>query len=220
MNRRIRVLIIDDHPIVRQGIRSLIEAEPGFEVIGEASGREEALAALEGDVPDVAIVDISLKGSDGLELTKVFHASFPNLKVLIVSMHDEELYAERALRAGASGYLMKDELADTIIDALHAISQGRIHVSEAIRQRILHRSVDGPATESSIERLSDRELEVLRLIGLGFGTRQIAETLNLSIKTIETYRAHLKEKLSIPTAPELVRYAVTWMSQAEEADDE
>ncbi len=209
------VMIVDDHPIVRQGLRSLIDQEEDLHVCGEAGSAGEALKALGQLKPDLLLVDISLKGPDGLELTKSVRSLEPSLPILIVSMHDEALYAERVLRAGANGYIMKEEVSLNVVQAARKVLSGDIYISDRMRQKIL-RGVAGqrgnPAT-SSIERLSDRELEVFRLIGEGRGTRQIAEQLHLSVKTIETYRAHIKEKLGLENATELVRQAVQWVEQ-------
>lgn len=210
-----RVLIVDDHPIVRQGLRSLIDQEDDLHVCGEAGSAGEALKALTPMKPDLLLVDISMKGPDGLELTKSVRALHPDLPILIVSMHDESLYAERVLRAGANGYIMKEEVAQNVVKATRKVLSGDIYISDRMRQKVL-RGVAGQRSNnaaSSIERLSDRELEVFRLIGQGLGTRQIAEDLHLSVKTIETYRAHIKEKLGLNNATELVRQAVQWVEQ-------
>ncbi len=211
-NTRKAVLIIDDHPIVRQGLRALIEQEEDLTVSGEAGNSAEALDQLATTTPDLLLVDISMKGPDGLELTKSVRSLKPDLPILIVSMHDENLYAERVLRAGANGYIMKEEVAQNMIEAVRKVLAGDIYISDRMRQRIL-RGVAGQRqqpTSFSVERLSDRELEVFRLIGQGRSTRQIAEELHLSVKTIETYRAHIKEKLHLANANELVRQAVQW----------
>ncbi len=209
------VLIVDDHPIVRQGLRSLIDQVDDLHVCGEAGSSGEALKSLAHLKPDLMLVDISMKGPDGLELTKSARALYPELPILVVSMHDESLYAERVLRAGASGYIMKEEVAQNITEAAHKVLNGDIYISDHMRQKIL-RGVAGQrsnAAATSVGRLSDRELEVFRLIGQGLGTRKIAEDLHLSIKTIETYRAHIKEKLGLQNATELVRQAVQWVEQ-------
>jgi DNA-binding NarL/FixJ family response regulator len=205
-----RILLVDDHPIVRQGIQSLISQESDLVICGEAESAGEALELLRGQRPDAAVIDITLKGTDGLELTKSARAEFPDLAVLIMSMHDESIYAERALRSGASGYIMKQEVADNIVGALRTVMNGEIYVSEKVRQTLLGRLSGHHAKleESPVDRLSDRELEVFRMIGQGCGTREIAEQLHLSVKTIETYRAHIKDKLNIKNATELVRRAV------------
>jgi DNA-binding NarL/FixJ family response regulator len=214
-DKRSKVLIVDDHPIVRQGLRSLISQESDLQICGEAGSAGEALKSLASLKPDLLLVDISLKGPDGLELTKSIRALEPDLPILIVSMHDETLYAERVLRAGANGYIMKQEVAQNVVQAVRKVLSGDIYMSDRMRQKIL-RGVAGQrsnTTTSAIERLSDRELEVFRLIGQGHGTRQIAEELHLSVKTIETYRAHIKEKLGLGNATELVRQAVQWVEQ-------
>jgi DNA-binding NarL/FixJ family response regulator len=210
LRSRKNILIVDDHPIVRQGIRSLLEQEPDLRITGEAESAGRALTVLRGGTVDAAIIDISLKGTDGLELTKSVRAEFPHLPILILSMHDESMYAERALRSGANGYLMKQEVADNIVTALRSVLQGRIFVSAGVRETLLSRLAGQPITldQSPIEKLSDRELEVFRMIGQGLGTREIAAHLHLSIKTIETYRSHIKEKLHIANAIDLVRQAV------------
>ena len=208
-----RILIVDDHPIVRQGVRYVIEQEPDLRICAEAESATEALQALQQHKPDLAIVDISLKGTDGLELTKWIRAQDERLPVLIMSMHDESLYAERVLRAGAHGYVMKAEVADKIVIAIRKVLKGEIYLSEKVGQNILH-EVSGRSTaieQSPIRQLSDRELEVFRLIGQGHGTRDIAAMLHLSIKTIETYRSHIKEKLGLTSATQLVRYAAQWI---------
>lgn len=215
LRSRKNILIVDDHPIVRQGIRSLLQQEPDLHIAGEAESAGRALTLLRAESVDAAIIDISLKGTDGLELTKAVRAEFPHLPVLILSMLDETMYAERALRSGANGYLMKQEVADHIVTALRCVLQGRIFVSDRVRETLLGRLAGQPIdpNRSPIEKLSDRELEVFRMIGQGVGTREIAVRLHLSIKTIETYRSHIKEKLNIPNAIELVRQAVQLVEQ-------
>jgi DNA-binding NarL/FixJ family response regulator len=210
---RCRILLVEDHPLTRQGMKVLIARQSRFEICGEADTAPKALDLVAKLSPNVAIVDITLKSANGLELTKDIRALAPTTQVLIVSMHGENVYAERALRAGAMGYLMKDEAAENILVALDRILQGEVFVSDRIRGRMLHRFVHQrtDALISPIERLSDREMEVLRLIGNGYGTRDIASMLNLSVKTIDSYREHLKEKLSLPTSGDLVRYAIQWM---------
>lgn len=210
--RRHGILIVDDHPIVRQGLAGLVNHEPDLQIIGEASDAAQAMTAVRTLKPELVIIDISLEGTDGLELTKSLKAQLPQLPILIMSMHDESIYAERALRAGANGYIMKQAVADKIVVAVRHILKGNIYLSEQAHQTILQ-GVAGrraKAEDSPLSRLSDRELEVLRLIGRGEGTRQIAQALHLSVKTIETYRAHLKDKLGLETATQLVRYAAQW----------
>lgn len=206
------VFVVDDHPIVRQGLALLINRETDLAVCGEAEEMHSALRAIQAVRPDILIVDISLNGPDGLELLKNIRITAPRLPVLILSMHDESIYAERALRAGANGYIMKQEATEKVLVALRRILSGEIYVSDRIANSMLRHYVRGASTSehSSISELTDRELEVFRLIGEGQGTRQIAETLHLSVKTVESYQAHIKEKLSLRSARELVQHAVQW----------
>lgn len=208
-----KVVIVDDHPIVRQGIRAVLSQEPEFSVVGEADSLGNAMAVIEDTAPNIVIVDIALKGSDGLELIKSIRYQENDVPILVMSMYDESLYAERVLRAGANGYIMKEAVNENIVEAVHKILGGDIYFSDAARLRILQGVAQSKGDESvsPIERLSDRELEVFRLIGSGRGTRQIAEQLSLSIKTVETYRAHLKEKLNLENASALVQTAVQWV---------
>jgi DNA-binding NarL/FixJ family response regulator len=206
------VLVVDDHPIVRQGLTLLINQEPDLAVCGEAEEMHSALSSIPLLRPDILIVDISLNGPDGLELLKNIRLSSPRLPVLILSMHDESIYAERALRAGANGYIMKQEATEKVLVALRRILSGEIYVSEKIANHMLQHYVRGSSRveHTEISELTDRELEVFRLIGEGHGTRQIAEALHLSIKTVESYQAHIKDKLSLRSARELVQHAVQW----------
>jgi DNA-binding NarL/FixJ family response regulator len=206
------IMVVDDHPIVRQGLALLINREPDLIVCGEAEEAMGALHVLASSHPDVLIVDISLTGPDGLDLLKTIRTSHPTLPVLILSMHDESIYAERALRAGANGYIMKQEATEKVLVAVRRILSGEIYVSDRIANKMLKHYITGAGTlrNSSIADLSDRELEVFRLIGEGHGTRQIAEELHLSIKTVESYQAHIKEKLSLRSARELMQHAIQW----------
>lgn len=207
-----RILIVDDHPVFRKGMAALLAETEEFTVCGEGDSAASALDAMRGTSPDVALVDISMPGTNGIELLKVMLAERPALPVLIVSMHDESLYALRALRAGARGYIMKGEAQVQLIGALRKIVGGGIYLSPNLNERLilcLVKSPDGDPS-SPVGRLSDRELEVLQMIGRGTATRHIARTLHLSVKTIETYRAHIKEKLGFKDAAELVRFAVEW----------
>ena len=210
--RKKTVFVVDDHPIVRQGLALLINQETDLTVCGEAEEMYSALSAIQAVRPDILIVDISLNGPDGLELLKNIRLGAPRLPVLILSMHDESIYAERALRAGANGYIMKQEATEKVLVALRRILSGEIYVSDRIANSMLRHYVRGvnPSEHSSISDLTDRELEVFRLIGEGHGTRQIAEVLHLSVKTVESYQAHIKEKLSLRSARELVQHAVQW----------
>jgi len=214
-----RILIVDDHPIVRQGMAGLIQHEPDLTVCGGADDAQQAIKAIKTTKPDLAIVDISLKDTSGIELIKDIKVRFPNLPILVLSMHDESLYAERALRAGAKGYIMKAEATEKTVTAIHKVLSGQLYVSEKMAARMLHKLVGGkiqPGT-SPIESLSDRELEVFRLIGQGHTTRQIAEQFHLSIKTIDSYRAHIKEKLSLANATELTQHAIRWQNSQTKA---
>lgn len=208
-----KIFIVDDHPIVRKGLSQLIDQEADLVTCGEASDAQSALQILMKLKPDLAIVDISLQGMDGIELTKNIRARYGNLPVLIISMHDESLYAERALRAGARGYIMKQEATEKMMEAIRRVIRGDLYISEKVSAGIVKKFVDGKSKRSSSpeELLSDRELEVFRLVGQGFGTRQIAEELRVSVKTVETYRANIKEKLNLKNARELIKHAVYWL---------
>jgi len=212
MTAKSRVLVVDDHPIVRQGLTLLINREADLMVCGEAEDAHTALQSVVANRPDILVVDISLNGPDGLDLLKDIRTRHPELPVLILSMHDESIYAERALRAGAQGYIMKQEATEKVLVALRRILSREIYVSERIANRMLHSYIGSPAAggPSSIGDLTDRELEVFRLIGEGHSTRQIAEDLHISVKTVESYQSHIKEKLSLRSARELVQYAIQW----------
>lgn len=210
--RRRRVFVIDDHPIVRQGLALLINQEPDLSVCGEAEEAETILDNIASFTPDIVVLDISLPGSDGIEALKSIRSRHPDLPVLILSMHEESIYAERALRAGANGYIMKQEATDTVLVALRKILAGDVYISDRATSKMLQRIVARPATSphTSIASLSNRELEVFRLIGSGLGTREIAEKLQLSAKTVESYQAHIKRKLDLPSARALVQHAIEW----------
>ncbi|MFZ0739545.1 MAG: response regulator transcription factor [Candidatus Acidiferrales bacterium] len=204
-----KVFLVDDHPIVRQGLALFINREPDLMVCGEAEGATSALQAIRDSVPDFVVLDISLDGPDGLELLKTLRAKYPNLPVLILSMHDETTYAERALRAGANGYIMKQEATDKVLTAIRHILRGDVYLSDRLTKRMLQQFVHGSISpRDPLAKLSDRELEVYRLIGAGHGTRQIADELHVSTKTVESYQAHIKEKLSLRNARELVQHAI------------
>lgn len=208
-----RFLIIDDHPLFRAGLKQLINQEKGFTVIAEAGDAEEALDLINQQVPDFAIVDISLQGMNGLELIKVVNSKHPNLLILVVSMHDEALYAERALKAGARGYIMKQEASKKVLIAIHQLLDGKVYISEAMHDKMLMGMIKGKSEleNNPIDKLSDREFEVFLLIGKGLGPIQVAEELNLSVKTVETYRAHIKTKLMLENAAELRKHAIKWI---------
>src|SRR3954466_2031598 len=209
---KLKVLIVDDHPITRQGMKALINQQINLEVCGEADSAPLALEMLGKLQPDLAIVDVSLKTTNGLELTKNIKAHAPNLPILVVSMHDEGLYAERALRAGAMGYVMKQEAGEKVALAIQHLLRGEIFLSSRMKEKMLHRFVNKKREGMvfSIDTLSDREMEVFQLIGNGYSTRQIAQKLNLSSKTIDSYREHLKLKLNLDSGAELVRHAIQW----------
>ena len=211
-NGKKTVFLVDDHPIVRQGLALLINREADLSVCGEAEDMQSALQAIVATAPDILVIDISLHGPDGLELLKNIRLRSPRLPVLILSMHDESIYAERALRAGANGYIMKQEATEKVLVALRRILSGEIYVSERIANSMLQHYVRGgaPGVQSPVAELTDRELEVFRLIGEGHGTRQIADQLHLSVKTVESYQAHIKDKLSLRSARELVQHAIQW----------
>ncbi len=207
-----RVLVVDDHPIMRQGYSQLISLQPDLEMCGEAADVQEALRAVETTHPDLVIIDISLKDSNGIELMKQLRARDPHLKMLVVSMHDESLFAERALHAGASGYINKEETTEKLIDALRHVLAGKIFLSPAMTERMLNRAAghNDDLQESPLASLSDRELEVFELIGKGLTTRRIASKLHLSSKTVDTYRQNIKTKLNLSNATELTLHAAQW----------
>ena len=212
MLKKKQVYLVDDHPIVRQGLIKLIEQEAALEVCGEAGGVTEALPAIQKLGPDVLLVDISLGESNGLELIQTIDDLGLQIPMLVLSMHDESLYAEHALRAGASGYVMKQAASSTLIQAIEKVLDGEIYVSKKMSSQMLKMAFrSGDDTRSGTEALSRRELEVFELIGRGNSTREIAEQLHLSVKTIETYRAHIKEKLLLRSAAELMQRAVHWV---------
>jgi DNA-binding NarL/FixJ family response regulator len=207
-----RILIVDDHPMMRQGLAQLITNEPDLAVQCEADTAGQALNLIAGHKPDLVLLDISLPDRSGLELIKDIHVLSPEVLILVVSMHDETLYAERVLRAGARGYIMKQEGGKKLMDAIRQVLNGQIYVSEKMSARILE-IFSGRRSEAAgagIGRLSDREFEVFQLIGDGRGTRDIAGHLHLSVKTVEVHRANIKQKLNLKTATDLVRYAVRW----------
>jgi DNA-binding NarL/FixJ family response regulator len=210
--KKCRVLLVDDHPIVRQGLALLIDREPDLAVCGEAEGAHSAFHAIITLRPDIVVLDISLSGPDGLDVLKEIRSKTASLPVLILSMHDESIYAERAMRAGANGYIMKQEATEKVLVAIRRILQGEVYLSDRLTNTMLQQYVRGaaPVKKSPLVNLTDRELEVFRLIGEGHGTRQIADELHLSVKTIESYQAHIKEKLALRNARELVQHAIEW----------
>jgi DNA-binding NarL/FixJ family response regulator len=207
-----RVFVVDDHPIVRYGLGLLINGEKDLMVCGEAENALAALESIRASEATIIIVDISLNGPDGLDLLKDLRTTYPHLPILILSMHDEFMYAERALRASARGYVMKQDATETVLVALRRILNGEIYVSDRISDRMVQRYIRSRAAgqPASVADLTDRELEVFRLIGEGHSTRQIADVLHISVKTVESYQAHIKEKLSLRSGRELVQHAIQW----------
>jgi DNA-binding NarL/FixJ family response regulator len=212
MSQTIKVLLVDDHPLVREGLVNLINQQADLQVCGEAGGEPEALELIRTAQPHVAIVDLSLESGSGIELIKSIKAMFPAVTVLVLSMHDESLYAERALRAGARGYVMKREAAKKVIQAIRCVLAGQLYVSDKIAALMAEKFVGSRpvATASPIEQLSNRELEVFQLLGLGHNTRQIADHLHVGFKTVQAYCARIKEKLNLANATELLREAIRW----------
>jgi len=215
-----KIVIVDDHPIVRQGLAQLINQEKDLEVCGQAGDAHEALQAIRQLHPDMVIVDIGLKDTSGMELIKDLKIQYPELPVLTLSMYDESIYGERALRAGARGYVMKQEATAKVVTAIRRVLAGEVYVSDGMAAKMVSKLVGGGTRSagSFADNLSDRELEVFRMIGAGFGTREMAEKLHLSIKTIETYRAHIKDKLGLQDANELLRTAIRWVNAGSEPE--
>lgn len=211
-SRKYRVLLVDDHPIVRQGLGLLIDRESDLSVCGEAEGAHSAFHAITTLRPDIVVLDISLSGPDGLDVLKEIRTKSASLPVLILSMHEESIYAERAMRAGANGYIMKQEATEKVLVAIRRILQGEVYLSDRLTNSLLRQYVGGnaPLKSSPLVNLTDRELEVFRLIGEGRGTRQIADELHVSVKTIESYQAHIKDKLALRNSRELLQHAIEW----------
>jgi DNA-binding NarL/FixJ family response regulator len=206
-----RIVIIDDHPIVRQGFAQLINREQDLETVGEAEDSASASRIIEELSPDLALIDLSLKESNGLELIKNLAATHEELRMLVISLHDEKVYAERALRAGAKGYVMKSEATQKVLTAIRKVLDGEVYLSDQMHDQIVERFTGGQKGEGSpIDVLSDREFEVFQLIGSGLQTSKIADQLSLSVKTIETYKSHIKTKLGLDSGTELMQRAVEW----------
>jgi len=210
---KIKVLLVDDHPILRTGLKRMIDQEADMTVCGEAEDGPKAFELTGTLQPDIAVIDISLKGSNGIELIKNLKARYPDLPTLVLSMHDESLYAERALRAGSRGYIMKEEAIEQVLTAIRRALAGEIFLSEKMKSKMLQQMANGKGkvVSSPIEQLTDRELEVFRLIGEGHSTRQIAGQLHLSVRTVEAYREYIKGKLNLKNATELVQHAFHWV---------
>lgn len=210
---RTKVLIVDDHPMMRRGLREMLAGDAAFEVCGEAADGDEALTLLREHKPQVALVDVSLPSGSGLDLVKRMLSLNKKLRVLFVSMHDDAVFAERALRAGALGYVNKSQTSDKMLDAVRKVAAGELAVSQPISEKLMRRAVSKTQSPASgVERLSDRELEVFELIGRGLTTREIAERLALSVKTVETYREHIKTKLELESGTELSHQPTMWTS--------
>ncbi|PAU95569.1 DNA-binding response regulator [Aliifodinibius salipaludis] len=207
------IVLVDDHPLMRKGLALTIDSDPAYEVIAQLDRGEELIQRLDELSPDLIIVDVSLPGMGGLELVKHIKSQKDNQKILVVSRHDESLYAERVIRAGANGYVMKLEASEVLLKAVRKVLKGGIYVSEEVSERLLLGMARGQkeVMESPIEKLSDRELEVFELTGKGNSTRDIAEKLHLSVKTVESYRARIKTKLNLENATELMVHAVKWV---------
>lgn len=204
----VHVLIVDDHPVVRHGLRELLSQDPAIVITGEAAGTSEALQLVQKSTPDLVLVDITLKDGSGIDLVKRLKSHQPSIKSLVVSMHDDALYAERVLAAGASGYVNKEEATDVLARAIQEVARGEVFLSAKTARRLSDRPA--PPERADVARLSDRELEVFEMIGRGMTTREIAASLNLSVKTIETHRVNIKRKLGHETNTALIRHAVQW----------
>jgi DNA-binding NarL/FixJ family response regulator len=207
-----KVFVVDDHPLVRESLANLINQQPDLVTCGEAENSREALAGIDASSPDVAIVDISLKDSFGIELIKKLRASHPKVILLVLSMHDESLYAERVLRSGAMGYIMKQEATKKVIEGIRQVLEGRIYVSENFAQAMATQFVEGklPGKSSPVQQFTDRELEIFELLGQGYRTTQIAKLLRVSPKTVHAYCARMREKMSLGSSRELLREAFRW----------
>jgi DNA-binding NarL/FixJ family response regulator len=212
MAQKIKVLLVDDHPLVREWLANLINQQSDLQVCGETDSAPKALQMIGVANPEVAIVDISMEGGSGIELIKNIKANHPNLMVIVLSMHDETLYAERALRAGARGYIMKREATKRVLQAIRSVLEGKLYLSDKMAMVMAERFVDGrlTTTDTMAEKLSDRELEVFQLLGRGHNTRQIADELHVSFKTVQAFCARIKGKLNLANAAELLHEAVRW----------
>jgi DNA-binding NarL/FixJ family response regulator len=214
-----KILLVDDHPIFRHGLTELLDRQVDLVVCGHADSAPTALEQMRQLKPDLAILDITLQGTNGIELVKLMKAEAPHLPILVLSMHDESLYALRALKAGALGYVMKADGVQPVLDAIYRALQGKVFVSKRLGEKLIfkaiHASESDSPSPSPVDRLSDRELEVLVMLGRGHSTRSIAKEINLSVKTVETHRAHIKEKLGFADANEMVRFAIDWVAHQE-----
>jgi DNA-binding NarL/FixJ family response regulator len=212
-----KILLVDDHPIFRHGLTELLDRQVDLVVCGHADSAPGALEQMRNLKPDLAILDITLRGTNGIELVKLMKAESPQLPILVLSMHDESLYALRALKAGALGYVMKADGVQPVLDAIYRALQGKLFVSQRLGEKLIFKAIHTSESDSPspVDRLSDRELEVLVMLGRGHSTRSIAKEINLSVKTVETHRAHIKEKLGFADANEMVRFAIDWVAHQE-----
>jgi len=210
-----RILVVDDHPMIRERLAEVIQREPDLKVCAEAEDRQRALELVEVSRPDLAIIDLTLKNSHGQELIKDLRARHPDLPILVISMHDESLHAERVIRAGARGYITKQEATRKVLQAIRTVMSGNIYLSEKMSQRLAVLAANRPRAQSGlpVDQLTDSEMRVFELIGQGFGTRQIANKLGVHMRTVETYRARIKEKLNLRDAGELLRCALHWIEK-------
>lgn len=211
-DNKTKIMVIDDHPLVRQGLAQIINQEDDMTLVAEAGDANEALLNYEKAEPDLIIVDISLKGTSGVDLTKTLLSKNPKILILVISMYDESLYAERVLRAGAKGYLMKQEATENVVSAIRRVLSGETYVSDKMKDSFVNKLLTGNSSSpsNSAESLSDRELEVLQLVGQGYATREVASTLHVSVKTVESHYANIKMKLDLKNSNELIQYAVKW----------
>jgi DNA-binding NarL/FixJ family response regulator len=210
-----RIFVVEDHPIFRHGLLQVIDNEPDLEVCGEASSAPAALGALREANADLVVTDVCLQGTNGVELTKQLRAEHPNIPILVLSMHDESLYAVRALKAGANGFVMKRAGVDVFLEAIRRVLKGKLYVSSDLGEQLIHQAIRGtdPVASTPVDLLTDRELEILEMIGKGRSSREIATELNLSAKTIESHRLRMKNKMGMKSAAELVRFAVDWTAE-------
>jgi DNA-binding NarL/FixJ family response regulator len=214
-----RVLLVDDHPIIRQGLAQIIDHEVDLSVCAAVASAAEAIDSVEQLSPDIAVVDLSLAGTSGLDLIRMMHTRWPQLPILVLSMHDETLQAERILRAGARGYVMKQEATETVLDAIRKVVRGGMYLSETMESRMLNKLVGTSPNESGspLERLSDREFQIFEMLGRGELPRDIAPKLSLSVKTVEAHRERIKEKLKMKSSNELLRFAITYVMDVRHA---
>ena len=217
-SRYFKIVVVDDHPVFREGLVRILNREPDLQVIAEAGDAVEAQRLVRKLKPELVMVDISLDGSNGIDLTKSLRGEFPTIAILVLSMHKETIYAERAMRAGANGYIMKRENGRELLAAVRQVLNKKLYLSQDVTELMLQRRLnsDAPENRPVVDLLSDRELQIYQLIGDGYGTRQIAESLNLSMKTVETHREHIREKLNLNSSFELTQHAIHWARQEDQ----